>query len=60
MPAQLSETEIAAAVQQAIELTAAETMSDMGKVMASLKGTLIGKADMASVSRQVKAQLNQA
>ena len=60
MPAQLSEAEIAAAVQKAIELTAAETMSDMGKVMASLKGTLIGKADMASVSRQVKTQLNQA
>ena len=60
MPAQLSETEIAEAVRQAIELTAAETMSDMGKVMASLKGTLIGKADMASVSRQVKTQLNQA
>ena len=60
MPAPLSETEIAAAVQHAIELTAAETMSDMGKVMASLKGTLIGKADMASVSRQVKTQLNQA
>jgi len=60
MPAQLSDAEIAAAVQKAIELTEAETMGDMGKVMANLKAALTGKADMASVSRQVKAQLNQA
>ena len=60
MPAQLSDAEIAAAVQEAIELTEAETMGDMGKVMANLKAALTGKADMASVSRQVKTQLNQA
>ena len=60
MPAQLSDAEIAAAVQKAIELTEAETVGDMGKVMANLKSALTGKADMASVSRQVKTQLNQA
>ena len=60
MPAQLSDAEIAAAVQKAIELTEAETMGDMGKVMANLKAALTGKADMASVSRQGKMQLNQA
>ena len=60
MPAQLSDAEIAAAVQKAIELTEAESMGDMGKVMANLKAALTGKADMASVSRQVKTQLNQA
>ena len=60
MPAQLSDAEIAAAVQKAIELTEAETMGDMGKVMANLKAALTGKADMASVRRQVKTQLNQA
>ena len=60
MPAQLSDAEIAAAVQKAIELTEAETVGDMGKVMAKLKAALTGKADMASVSRQVKTQLNQA
>ena len=60
MPAQLSDAEIAAAVQKAIELTEAESMGDMGKVMAKLKAALTGKADMASVSRQVKTQLNQA
>ena len=60
MPAQLSDAEIAAAVQKAIELTEAETVGDMGKVMANLKAALTGKADMASVSRQVKTQLNQA
>ena len=60
MPAQLSDPEIAAGVQKAIELTEAETMGDMGKVMANLKAALTGKADMATVSRQVKTQLNQA
>ena len=60
MPAQLSDAEIAAAVQKAIELTEAETVGDMGKVMANLKAALTGKADMATVSRQVKTQLNQA
>ncbi|GIT39360.1 MAG: hypothetical protein Ct9H300mP8_05560 [Gammaproteobacteria bacterium] len=29
-------------------------MGDMGKVMANLKAALTGKADMATVSRQVK------
>ena len=49
----------AAAVQQAIELalaeTGAESMRDMGKVMALLKQRLASRADMAAVSASVKA-----
>ena len=60
MPAQMSEADIANAVKKAVEATAAETMSDMGKVMAHLKDELTGKADMGAVSRQVKMQLNRA
>ena len=60
MSAQMSEADIAIAVKKAVEVTAAETMGDMGKVMAHLKDELTGKADMGLVSRQVKTQLNQA
>ncbi|HCP49103.1 uncharacterized protein METZ01_LOCUS15272 [marine metagenome] len=60
MPAQMSEADIANAVKEAVEVTAAETMGDMGKVMAHLKDELTGKADMGLVSRQVKTQLNRA
>ena len=60
MPAQMSEADIAIAVKEAVEVTAAETMGDMGKVMAHLKDELTGKADMGLVSRQVKTQLNRA
>ena len=60
MPAQMSETDIAKAVEKALEVTGAQTMRDMGKVMAHLKDALIGKADMGAVSRQAKTQLNRA
>ena len=60
MPAQMSEADIVIAVTKAVEVTGAETMSDMGKVMARLKDVLMGKADMGAVSQQVKAQLNRA
>jgi len=60
MPAQMSEVDIVIAVKKAVEVTGAETMSDMGKVMAHLKDALTGKADMGAVSQRVKAQLNRA
>jgi hypothetical protein len=60
MPTQMSEVDIVIAVKKAVEVTGAETMSDMGKVMARLKDVLMGKADMGAVSQQVKAQLNRA
>jgi len=57
MPAALSDTEIGALVADAIKTTAATGMQDMGKVMAILKPQLQGRADMAAVSKQVKARL---
>ncbi len=57
MPQAMSETEIAAAVAEAIAATGAKAISDMGKVMAALKPKLAGKADMAKVSALVKTKL---
>ncbi len=57
MPAQLSDDEVAAAVDQAIADSGAESIKDMGKVMGALKATLQGKADMGKVSGLVKSKL---
>ncbi|PWY54275.1 glutamyl-tRNA amidotransferase [Legionella qingyii] len=58
LPEPLSETEIKQMVQDAIASTGAEKMADMGKVMALLKPSLQGRADMAQVSAMIKAQLS--
>ena len=57
LPAALSEAEIQQAVAEAVAATGAATMRDMGKVMAALKGPLAGRADMAAVSKLVRAAL---
>ncbi len=57
LPAALSEAEIQQAVAETIEATGAATMRDMGKVMAALKEPLRGRADMALVSKLVRAAL---
>lgn len=57
MPAALSEDEIAILVDAAIEATGAESMRDMGAVMAELKPQLAGRADMGSVSGLVRQRL---
>lgn len=57
LPAALSEAEIQQAVAETIEATGATTMRDMGKVMAALKEPLRGRADMAIVSKLVRAAL---
>lgn len=57
LPAALSEEEINELVKQAIQETSASSMKDMGSVMAILKPQLQGRADMASVSQLVKANL---
>ncbi|MDR1934825.1 MAG: GatB/YqeY domain-containing protein [Candidatus Accumulibacter sp.] len=56
-PAGLSDDEIRAAVAAALAETAAAGPGDMGKVMAALKPRLAGRADMAEVSKRVKAAL---
>ncbi|CAM2918012.1 Transamidase GatB domain protein [Legionella steigerwaltii] len=58
LPEPLSATEIEKMVQDAIASTGAEKMADMGKVMALLKPSLQGRADMAQVSAMIKAKLS--
>jgi uncharacterized protein YqeY len=57
MPQQLSEAEIEAAVAAAVTETGAQSVRDMGKVMAVLKSELAGRADMGAVSALVKGRL---
>ncbi|MDX1556116.1 MAG: GatB/YqeY domain-containing protein [Xanthomonadales bacterium] len=58
MPQPLSQAEIDAAVTAAVEETGAQSVRDMGKVMAALKSQLAGRADMGAVSALVKGRLD--
>lgn len=58
MPQPLSESEVAAAIGDAIATTGAAVPGDMGKVMGVLKGRLAGRADLSAVSALVKARLS--
>lgn len=58
LPEPLSAAEIEQLVNDAIASTGAEKMADMGKVMAQLRPSLQGRADMAQVSALIKARLN--
>jgi hypothetical protein len=58
LPEALSDTEIEAAVDEAIAATGAAAMRDMGKVMGQLKPRLQGRADMGAVSALVKRKLD--
>jgi len=58
MPAQLSEAEIATAVDKAIVDSGASSMQDMGKLMGVLKGQLDGKADMGAISALIRSKLS--
>ncbi|WP_058533546.1 GatB/YqeY domain-containing protein [Legionella saoudiensis] len=58
LPEPLSAAEIEKLVQDAITSTGAEKMADMGKVMAQLKPSLQGRADMSHVSTLIKAKLS--
>ena len=58
MPEQLSDEEVAAAVDKVITDSGADSMKDMGKLMGMLKGQLGGKADMGQVSRLIKDKLS--
>jgi uncharacterized protein YqeY len=57
LPEKMSSEEIAAAVAAAVAQTGAKGPADMGKLMGVLKPQLAGKADMAEVSKLVKAAL---
>lgn len=58
MPAVLSEDEVDALVTEVVNETGANTMQDMGKIMAILKPRIAGRADMARVSALVKAKIS--
>jgi len=58
LPSALSDDEIGALIQTAIENSSASSMKEMGKVMALLKPQLQGRADMGKVSGRIRALLN--
>jgi uncharacterized protein YqeY len=57
LPQQMSDDEINIAIQKAIESTKAQSIQEMGKVMAILKNELAGRADLAKVSAKIKELL---
>ncbi len=57
LPKQMSEAEMAAAIEAAIKDTGAAGMKDMGKVIGALRGKYAGQMDMAKASGLVKAKL---
>ncbi len=57
LPAQLSDAEVNAIIDEAIKESNASSMRDMGKVMAILKPKLQGRTDIAQVSVKVKERL---
>ena len=56
LPTPLSEAELDALIARAIAATGAQSVRDMGKVMAAIKDQARGRADMAAVSARVKAR----
>jgi hypothetical protein len=57
LPEQLSEDELNALIEVALEQTGATSIKDMGKVMGQLKPRVQGRADMGAVSAMIKARL---
>ncbi len=57
LPEPLSQAQIDAAIVGAIQTSGAQSVADMGRVMAALKPQLQGRADMKEVSVRVRAQL---
>lgn len=58
LPEPLSDAEISLIIDEAMSATGAQKISDMGKVMAHIKSTMQGRADMSKVSALIKAKLN--
>ena len=55
LPQALSEEEINSLIHSAIANSQAESVQDMGKVMAIIKPQVIGRADMAIISKKIKS-----
>ncbi len=58
MPEQLSEEEIRAQIEKAIDAAGATSIRDMGKVMKLLMPMVTGRADGKTVGEMVKARLS--
>jgi len=57
MPTPLTEAELENLVAAAVAESGAESMKDMGRVMAILKPQVQGRADMGVISKAVKARI---
>jgi uncharacterized protein YqeY len=57
LPKQMSDAEVAAAIDAAIKETGAAGMKDMGKVIGVLRGKYAGQMDFGKASGAVKAKL---
>ena len=57
LPQALSEEEINSLIHSAIANSQAASVQDMGKVMAIIKPQVIGRADMAIISKKIKSLL---
>ena len=58
LPRALSTTEIAQLIDEAINSSGAQSMKEMGKVMALLKPKVQGRADMSQISSLIKQKLS--
>ncbi len=58
LPEALSDSEIQQLIEQSIVANNAQSIRDMGKVMAELKPKLLGRADMSKVSQLIKTRLS--
>ncbi len=57
LPKPFGEAELAALIDEVIRESGAESVKDMGNVMAQIKARAQGRADMAKVGQQVRARL---
>lgn len=57
LPQQMSEADVAAAIDAAITETGASSIKDMGRVMAALKAKFAGTMDFGAANGVVKAKL---
>lgn len=57
LPQPLTEAEVCAIIEKVVGETGAAGIKDMGKVMGLVKPQIVGRADVAKVSGQIKARL---
>ena len=56
LPEPLSEEELSALIDEALESTGAASMKDMGRVMGFIKSRAAGRVDMSVISARVRAR----